>query len=120
MENLPRCPSCRDADWSIPGQLSEPCFIRFDEDGATEDFADPPVPLVYLRHTDATIQSIGPAFCTSCGWTPTPSDNRSLHVNEPLLRDRLVGEALDYEGTWPTAEDRPGSLWPITYHPDGP
>jgi hypothetical protein len=112
----PRALECGDADWSVPAELSEPCFIRFDSDD-TEDFVDPPGPRVYLQHTDAKLQSRAAAFCTSCGWTPSPTDDKSLHVNEPLLRRRLVEESLDYEGTWPTADDRPGSLWPTTYRP---
>jgi len=112
----PRAFRCGDNDWSVPAELREPCYLRFDSDD-TAEFADPPGPRVYLRHADATLQSRGPAFCTSCGWEPSPTDTRSLHVNEPLLRERLVQETLDHEGTWPTVDDRSGPPWPPTYDP---
>jgi hypothetical protein len=117
MRDLPSCPRCGDIDWSVPAELSEPCYIRFDADDPayhTDNFG----PRVYLRHTNATLQSQGAAFCTSCGWAPTPTDTKSLHVNEPLLRERLVETALDYEGTWPTVNDHPSDPpWPDTYGP---
>jgi hypothetical protein len=116
MRDLPSCPCCGDVDWSVPAELHEPCYLRLDSDD-TADFADPPGPRVYLRHADATLQSQGAAFCTSCGWAPSPTDTRSLHVNEPLLRERLVQETLDHEGTWPTVDDQSGPPWPPTYDP---
>lgn len=116
MRDLPPCPMCGDADWSVPAELSEPCYIRFDSDD-TADFADGPGPRVYLQHTDATLQSRGAAFCTSCGWEPSPTDTRSLRINEPLLRQRLVQATLDHEGTWPTVDDQSDTPWPPTYGP---
>jgi hypothetical protein len=119
MRDLPPCPVCGDVDWSVPAELSEPCYIRFDRDDPayhTDNFG----PRVYLQHTEAELQSRGAAFCTSCGWAPSPdpADTRSLQVNEPLLRERLVQEALDYEGTWPTVNDHPSDPpWPDTYGP---
>ncbi len=116
MDDLPSCPQCGDADWTVPAELQEPCYVRFDGDD-TADFADPPGPRLYLRHADATLRSRGQAFCTACGWEPTPTDPKSMHVNEPLLRQHLVETTLDYEGTWPTVDDRHGQPWPETYGP---
>ena len=118
MRDLPPCPVCGDVDWSVPAELSEPCYIRFDRDDPayhTDNFG----PRVYLQHTEATLQSRGAAFCTSCGWepSPNPTDTRSLQVNEPLLRERLVHEALDHEGSWPTVDDQSNSPWPDAYGP---
>ncbi len=117
MRDLPPCPRCGDNDWTVPAELREPCYIRFDADD-TADFADEPGPRLYLRHADATLQSQGAAFCTACGWEPTPTDTKSLHVNEPLMRRRLVEATLDHEGTWPTVNDHPlDPPWPDTYGP---
>jgi hypothetical protein len=102
MRDLPSCPRCHDNDWTVPAELQEPCYIRFDADD-TADFADGPGPRVYLRHADAQFNLSGQVFCTSCGWEPTPTDTKSVHVNEPLMRQRLVEATLDYEGTWPTS-----------------
>ncbi len=116
MHDLPRCPRCGDVDWTVPAELQEPCYVRFD--GDTADFGgEGPGPRVYLRHADATLRSRDQAFCTSCGWEPSPTDNRSMHVNEPLLRQHLVETTLDYEGTWPTVDDFRGRPWPETYAP---
>src|SRR6266542_645250 len=101
---MPCRSTCGDVDWTVPAELREPCYIRFDADD-TADFADGPGPRVYLQHADATLQSRGQVFCTSCGWEPTPTDIKSLHVNEPLLRRRLVEATLDYEGTLPSVGD---------------
>jgi hypothetical protein len=117
MRDLPICPRCHDNDWTVPAQLREPCYLRFDADD-TADFADGPGPRVYLRHSGADFETSGQVFCTSCGWEPTPTDTKSLHVNEPLMRQRLVRETLDYEGTWPTVNDHPlDPPWPETYMP---
>ena len=117
MRDLPSCPRCHDSDWTVPAELHEPCYIRFDADD-TADFADGPGPRVYLRHTDAQFNLSGQVFCTSCGWEPTPTDTKSLHVNEPLMRRRLVEATLDHEGTWPTVNDHPlDPPWPDTYGP---
>jgi hypothetical protein len=114
----PRAFRCHDNDWTVPAQLHEPCYLRFDADD-TADFADGPGPRVYLRHAAAGFETSGQVFCTSCGWEPTPTDTRSLHVNEPLLRQRLVRETLDYEGTWPTVNDHQpyDPAWPDTRAP---
>jgi hypothetical protein len=116
MRDPPSCPGCGDNDWSVPAELCEPCYLRFDSHD-TADFADGPGPRVYLRHADAQFNPSGRVFCTSCGWEPSPTDPRSLHVNEPLLRQRLVGATLDHEGTWPTVDDQSRPPWPPTYDP---
>jgi hypothetical protein len=94
MPDRPSCPRCGVADWSVPVELREPCYIRFDADD-TAGFADGPGPRIYLQHAAATLQSQGPAFCTSCGFEPTPSNTTFPSVNGPLLRERLMQEALD-------------------------
>lgn len=116
MRELPPCPRCGDADWSVPAELREPCYLRFDADDIA-DFVDGPGPRVYLQHADATLQSSGAAFCTTCGWAPTQTDPQALQFNEPLLRERLVQAALDHEGTWPTVDDQSDTGWPETYQP---
>ena len=118
MRDLPPCPTCGDVDWTVPAELREPCYLRFDADDPayhTDNFG----PRVYLRHADAQFDLSGQVFCTSCGWepSPNPTDTRSLHVNEPLLRQRLVQETLDHEGSWPTMDDQSDPPWPDTYIP---
>jgi hypothetical protein len=112
----PRAFRCGDADWSVPAELREPCYIRFDTDDPayhTDNFG----PRVYLRHADAQFNQPGRVFCTACGWEPTPTDPKSLYVNESLLRQHLVQETLDHEGSWPIVDDQSGPSWPETYQP---